>query len=178
MPSIYSISSKKVYHEDTLTKKARTSITNFFPGLKRKRSLYNEEEEEMTVAKKKKMNTMTRLFQKIAMATTNKKKQDIILEYESYKFEFTLPTIECTNGCLGIIKEEESSIFDTKEGIIMEFPIPPLSLTRRCRRRQDSCPARFHSIIISPEESDEEELLTPCLSETNLLIDKIHDLNI
>lgn len=207
MPSIFSShSSKKGYMEDTLTKKARTSISQFFPGLKRKRSFHSnqneeeeEEEEEQVVPKKKKLNTMTRLFQKMALLKTNRKKKKnnkkIIVEEEPlwYKcIEFTLPTIECTNGCLGIMKEEESSIFDTKEGHVMTFPRPPFT---RCRPRQDSCPARFLSILLDPDSdsdsdtdsgsgsdatsfTDEEDLLTPSVSETNILIDKIQNLNI
>ncbi|KAG2228804.1 hypothetical protein BDF21DRAFT_426853 [Thamnidium elegans] len=178
--ALFSIKKTALYNQDSLTKKARTSLCNLLSSsLKRKRS-FEEEEQQPIAKKKKKVNTIAQLFQKIILSSSNTIKRDKseLLFDALYKFEtFSLPTIEATDGSLGIImpKEPEESIFNTIEGT---FPIPPPT-TRRLRR--DSCPPRLNSLVMIEEESDDDDTLPLTPSSSNVeyeLLTKILELNI
>ncbi|KAI9363700.1 hypothetical protein BD770DRAFT_440152 [Pilaira anomala] len=192
MTLLFPIKKNTFYEQDSLTKKARTSLSNFLPSLKRKRSFEPSSPEDITKAKKKKKIsfTMTRLFQKFVLSTHNKinhhPSTDIVLpvkeEEETLLDSLCLPTIEPTNGCLGILlKKEDDSIFSTNEGPLIEFPIPPAppppppppslpqQKKRKRRLRQGSCPPRLNSLVLVDQSDDEPYPLTPNTTENQLL---------
>lgn len=180
MTFLFSIKKTTFYEQDSLTKKARTSLSNFLPSLKRKRSFEPAEDITKATKKKKISFSMTRLFQKFVLSTHNKINHHPatdILFVETLLDSLCLPTIEPTNGCLGIIllKKEEDSIFSTNEGPLIEFPIPPPSSSlpqqkkRKRRLRQGSCPPRLNSLVLVDQSDDEPCPLTPNTTENQLL---------
>lgn len=185
--TLFSIKKSTLYDQDSLTKKARNSLCNLLPSLKRKRSFEEEEQQDRPlIKKKKKVNTIALLFQKMVVSSSNiiVKRDKSELQFDAlYTFEtFSLPTIETTDGSLGITLKEpaavvvEESIFSTIEG---SFPVPPATTTRRLRR--DSCPPRLNSLVMIEEESDDDDTLPLTPSSSNVeheLVKKILELNI
>lgn len=195
-------------------KKKRTSITNFFhpPSITLKRKyeddLQDQQDQQEQENKRKKtaaaaaaaaatnmkghMGTMSRLFQRIAV-TVNRStrsstpRKDPQPEFVDVFQTLQLPTIEWTNGSLGILppqppqivepakekdqleqpqpqpqpqpeEQEEDSVFCISNTEFMEFPVPPLLRTiPKKPMRQDSCPPKFNSLIIIEEETSDDD---------------------
>lgn len=179
------------YEKETISRK-RTSLSHFLQGipptLKRKRSFHSEdepEEEQVQPPKKKKttttLNRVTAILQKIASvvhtspikrySAKRNKRDDALTLYQDYFI--SLPTIEWTNGSLGIVldtlpKEQEDS--DDEESIYLEFPTPPSSSPKLFaqqiirptkKKRLDSCPPRFDSLITHSSSCSSNSSLLP-----------------
>lgn len=198
------------YEEETLSSRKRTNLTHFLqglpPALKRKRSFHSENnesaEDQVQQPPKKKKNTtttttlnrVTAIIQKIVSvvhtspikrysAKWKNKRDDAFTLYQDYFI--TLPTIEWTNGSLGIVVdttttstvtkiEEAEEIDDDEESIYLEFPTPPslspkllaqqitpltTTIIKKKKRRLDSCPPRFDSLITHGSDCSDGSML-------------------
>jgi hypothetical protein len=196
-------SSAVVEDECTTARKKRASITSLFQpiSLKGKRSFAVEqnedEDQEDDAANRKRKYPMDSIIKKFSIRRLQQKKHPVQPWVDVFQC-LVLPTIELTNGYLGILDtfvsnteeedtERDDCMFTDEE--IMGFPSPPATcLTPMLKRR--SCPPRFESLMTMGQQGLDDDgndwPITPTITildslDTNRFLSlncKIDNLNI